>query len=105
MECVAWWSIDSVLHGRPPAMRRWNSRLTAEGRRVIPNPSIDGVAAGVSVNVWNAKHHFLERVGGSIDIAVIDCQCSNPLKRVAWVQPSPHSSVTTRLITYLGELY
>ena len=28
----------------------------------IPNPSIDGVAVGVLVNVWNAKRHFLERV-------------------------------------------
>jgi hypothetical protein len=28
---------------------------------VIPNPSIDGVAPGVSVNVWNAKRPFLER--------------------------------------------
>ena len=28
---------------------------------VIPNPSIDGVVAGVSINLWNAKRHFLER--------------------------------------------
>jgi hypothetical protein len=28
---------------------------------VIPNSSVDGVVAGVSVNVWNAKRHFLER--------------------------------------------
>jgi hypothetical protein len=27
-----------------------------------PNPNVDGVVVGVSINVWNAKHHFLERV-------------------------------------------
>ena len=29
---------------------------------VIPNLSIDGATAGVSVNVWNAKRRFLERI-------------------------------------------
>jgi hypothetical protein len=28
---------------------------------VIPNPNVDGVVVGVSVNVWNAKRRFLER--------------------------------------------
>jgi len=28
----------------------------------IPKPNVDGVVVGVSVNVWNAKHHFLERM-------------------------------------------
>ena len=32
----------------------------------IPNLSIDGVAGGVSVNVWNAKRCFLERMCGTI---------------------------------------
>jgi hypothetical protein len=31
-----------------------------------PNLSIDGVAGGVSVNVWNAKRCFLERMCGTI---------------------------------------
>jgi hypothetical protein len=29
---------------------------------VIPKPSSDGVMVGVSVNVWNAKRRFLERL-------------------------------------------
>lgn len=29
---------------------------------VVPHLNIDGAGAGVSVNVWNAKCHFLERV-------------------------------------------
>ena len=29
---------------------------------VIPNLSIDGATAGVSVNVWNAERRFLERI-------------------------------------------
>ena len=37
---------------------------TLEGWCVIPNPSIDALADDVSVNVWNAKCGFLERVSG-----------------------------------------
>lgn len=28
---------------------------------VIPNPSVDGIVAGASVNDWNAKRRFLQR--------------------------------------------
>ena len=31
------------------------------GAGVIPKPSSGGVVTGVSVSVWNAKRHFLER--------------------------------------------
>ena len=45
---------------------------------VIPKPCIDGVVAGVSVNVWNAKRRFLERELGpmSLDLHLILSYCS-----------------------------
>ena len=35
---------------------------------MIPHPSIDGVLAWVSVNLWNAKRHFLERLSKEFQI-------------------------------------
>ena len=62
MGCVARWSVDVVLYGGPVAMRWGNPGCVAEvGAVVIPKPSSGGVVTGVSVSVWNAKRHFLER--------------------------------------------
>ena len=62
MECVARRSIDIVLHGGSTAMCWGNPGFTAKvGAGVIPKPSSGGVVTGVSVSVWNAKRHFLER--------------------------------------------
>jgi hypothetical protein len=73
-----WGSRNFLLWSRPTSLTHDDARCVGEFRTTFraipafvrlvlnPNPSIDGVAAGVSVNVWNAKRHFLERVCGTI---------------------------------------